>query len=143
MDPNKLEGLSAFIEEQNENLAKVGTERSEQSFGLGCTIGLLPLGSMILLLYIFHVLNLISGFFAVIVGFTALVGIAALVSSSAKRRAIGDTYNNYVKQAIDLYLREQQIDRVEFDQVAYEVLTESAPLRAYITPPAPQEPAEA
>jgi hypothetical protein len=143
MDPDKLEQLSAFIEEQNENLAKVGTERSEQSFGLGCTIGLLPLGTMVLLLYIFRVLNIISGFFAVIVGFTALIGIAALVASSAKRRAIADSYNNYVKQAIDRYLREQQIDRGQFDQVAHETLSESAPLRAYITPPAPQEPAEA
>lgn len=144
MDRDPNEQLTAFIEEQNERLATVGTERSEQSFGLGCTIGLLPLGSMVLILWITGVLNIISGFFAVIVGFTALVGIAGLVASSAKRRAIADTYTHYVKQDIDLYLREHQIDQQIFDQTAHEVLSESAPLRAFITPlREPTESAEA
>lgn len=142
MDLDKRQVLMTFIQEENEKLAKVGTERSEQSFGLGCTLGLLPLGSMILLLYIFRVLNVISGFFAVIVGFTALVGIAALVSSSAKKRAIVDNYTHYVKQEIDLYLRENDLDRLEFDRAASEILPESAPLRAYIEIADSKEPAE-
>lgn len=144
MESDPHEGLAAFIEEQNERLATVGTERSEQSFGLGCTIGFLPLGSMVLILWIAGVLNIISGFFAVIIGFTALVGIAGLVASSAKKRAINDTYTHYVKQDIDRYLRDHQIDQAAFDQAAHEALPESAPLRAFITPPpAPPEPAEA
>lgn len=143
MESGEPQTLTQFIEEENEKLVKVGTERSEQSFGLGCTIGLLPLGSMILLLYIFQVLNVISGFFAVIVGFTALVGIAAFVSSSAKKRAVTDQYEHHVKPEIDLYLRTNQLDQADFDLAAAQVLPESAPLRAFITLPESQESAEA
>lgn len=127
--------LDDFIVEENAKLVKVGSERSEQSFGLGCTLGILPVVGMIIILAILGVLNLISGFFALIMGALALVGIASLVASYAKKRSIEDTYKYNVKLEIERYLHDYSLDRQEFDTRAYQILPPDAPLQAYITPP--------
>lgn len=133
--PAEGQALDEFIIEANAKLAKVGSERSEQSFGLGCTLGLLPVVGMIVVLAVLGVLNLISGFFALAMGALALVGIASLVASLAKKRAIDDTYNYDVRIEIERYLREFSLSRSEFDARAAQILPSGAPLHTYLTPP--------
>jgi hypothetical protein len=136
-------GMDAFIGEQNETLVKVGSERSESSFGLGCTLGLIPVVAMIAILWAADVLNLISGFITLIMGALVLVGTANLVASAAKRRSIRDMYAYTVKLEIDRYLRENNLTRLEFDRQANRSLPGDAPLRSFMTvPEEPESPPE-
>ena len=134
------EALVQFVETANQELVIAGGSSAEQSFGLGCALGIVPLGIIVLIMYVFGVLNLIGGLVAMLVGLLALIGILALVSSQARFRGIANAYQRQVKPEIEDYLSSQGLAQAQFDAVADQVLTTEAPLRAYLNLPVNQEP---
>ena len=129
----QLAELKEFIQSANENLFKAGAEGAEQSFGLGCLLGTIPPALLIVVLYMSGVFNLILALIVIVLAALAVTGIATLVSSFARGRSIRETYRKKVGPEIDTFLSRHSLTRLQFDDVAGEILTDSAPLRMYLT----------
>jgi hypothetical protein len=133
------EAIRQFVESSNEKLLRAGVTSAEQSFGLGCALGIVPLGILVLILYIMGTLNLIGGLVAMVIGLLALIGILSLISSQARFRGIANAYQREVRPEIDAYLGSQGLAKSQFDALADQVLTTTAPLRNYLDLPVAQE----
>ncbi|RPI23937.1 MAG: hypothetical protein EHM70_21890 [Chloroflexota bacterium] len=129
--------LSELAESANERLEKAGAESAEQSFGLGCALGALPLLAAIFILFITGVFNLIMALITLVTASLVLAGIATLASSFAKARTVRETYRSVIGPEIDTFLNSQQLARTQFEKLVYELLPEESPLRAYrlVQPP--------
>jgi len=62
--------LTAFVEELNEKLRSAASSSAERAFGLGCSIGLIPVVIVAVVLYSMRIINLIL---AVLVGIMSVM----------------------------------------------------------------------
>jgi hypothetical protein len=123
-------GLIELATEANEKLVKAGADSAEQSFGLGCALGGMILLGAASFFYIFGYINIVLALIVLAMGSLALTGIAALVASFARNRSVGINFRSMVLPEIEVYLKKNNLTRIQFDRVAYSVLPSGAPLRA-------------
>jgi hypothetical protein len=128
------EELGRLAETANEKLVKVGTSSAEQAFGLGCSIGFMPLLILIVVLFVAGIFNLIMALIALVFGGLALAGISTLLSFRARSLAIRRLYLQEVGPEIDHYLSEHSLPRSQFESLAREAISAEAPLRSFFSP---------
>jgi hypothetical protein len=131
-DQRSEQEMEALIKNANETLAGAGAESAEQSFGLGCLLGGLPLVGGVILLYLWGTFSLIMAFIVFAMGTLALTGAAALLASFARKRRIRTTYLLSIKPEIERYLIKTQIARPEFERAAAVILPSDAPLLGFM-----------
>jgi hypothetical protein len=124
--------INDLIKKSEETLTRAGSEGAEQSFGLGCLLGGLPLLAVIIILFLTGTLNIIMVFIAVVFGGLGITGAAALMASFARKRRVRDSYTFSVGPEIERHLKKNDIDRVLFDRLAGDITTDESPLRAFI-----------
>jgi hypothetical protein len=122
------------VESLNEKLRSSGAGGAESAFGLGCGIGLIPVIGVILLLWVFGVVNLILGMLLLVVGLLALAGVSILLANLARSNAFKRVYRMEVEPEITQYMSRQHLSRQEFDSLAYLVLPLDAPLQRFLQP---------
>jgi hypothetical protein len=115
----------------NERLEKAGAQAAEQSFGLGCAVGGLPLVGAVLVLYVLGILSFILAFIAFAMGVLVLLGITALISLSAKKRSMAEIYRKDVGPQIQAYLSDHQIQEEQLNLFVVRTLPVDAPLRIF------------
>jgi hypothetical protein len=124
--------VAELVQEANERLTAAGSESAEQAFGLGCALGAIPGALVVLVLYILNVFNLILAMIVLAILALALTGAAAVLANRARRRREDDTYRLWVEPEIQIYLQKNQLSQADFKRQADEILTQDAPLRAYL-----------
>jgi hypothetical protein len=130
MSEDQREKIIEVVMNANEKIAQAGADRAEQSFGLGCALGAIPLAIAILALFFLGIINIVLALILVVMSALALTGIATLVASFARTYGMKDVYKTTVGPEINLFLNTHKISRDKFKEIADEVLSEDAPLRS-------------
>ena len=126
--------FAGVVESLNEKLRSSGAGGAETAFGLGCSIGLIPVVGILLLSWIFGVINLILAMLLLVVSLLALAGVSILLANLARSNTMKRVYRTEVEPEISQYLSKQQISRQEFDTLACQVLPPDAPLQRFLLP---------
>ena len=127
--------MTEFIEKNNQNLAQAGSAAAEAAFGLGCSIGAIFSLAVLVVVFVLGSRNWI------LMGLTAMglalasAGVAAWLSTRAKEATLAATHQREIEPEIIRYLQARQLNRLEFDSLAHELLSDQAPLRKYLSPP--------
>lgn len=123
--------LQELIENSHQKLVASGTSAAEIAFGVGCTLGLLVGG--LLMVIIFFAITKTWTILAVIL--FILILISFLVSSTLANRARQATtrtsYEREVKPEIDQFITEYGLSQDEFNDQAAEILPSDSPLLLY------------
>jgi hypothetical protein len=130
MSEEQREKIVDVVINANEKMAQAGADRAEQSFGLGCALGALPIATAILVLFLLGIINIVLALILVVMSALALTGIATLVASFARSYGMKDVYKTTVGPEINLFLNTHKVSRDQFKEIADEVLSEDAPLRS-------------
>lgn len=127
-----LVGLEELVETVNEKLRFAGADSAERAFGIGCLIGLLPTVGVILLMFLFKVINVILTFVLLGLGSLVVLGVAMLLSYQARQNSMTREYHRSVKAEIDQFLSEHELTQQQFLSLLHPILPESAPLTAFL-----------
>lgn len=133
LDSSQSQELSSLAERLNESLRLSGASSAEHAFGLGCTIGLTPILVILLVLFIFKVVNLILAFILLGLAILAMVGIAMLAAQMARQNGMKRAYQMGVEAEINQYLAQSRLTRPQFDFLVSGLLPEDAPLQAFLS----------
>jgi hypothetical protein len=128
-----MEDIGSLADRLNETLRLAGAGSAEQAFGLGCSIGLLPLLIVVGVLFVFKVVNLILAFILLIMGFLVIVGVSMLIAQRARTNGLLKTYQASVKPEITQYIAQNRLTRARFDTQVSQLLPQDAPLQAFLT----------
>ena len=131
--------LKQLVEEFNQNLFKRGGDAAEAAFSLGCSLGAILSGLLLVIVFLAGVRNWIL--LAILAfGVTILTtGASAFLALQARSNAREKAYENIVKPQINHYLQAHGMTRKEFDSLARDIVPGESPLRAFIIPPDQQE----
>jgi hypothetical protein len=130
---DRSQELADLAERLNESLRLSGASSAEQTFGIGCTLGLAPILVILLVLFIFKVINLILALILLVMGLLVMVGVAMLAAQRARQNGVTRAYQTDVKTEIDRYLARSGLTRPEFDRLVSKLLPAGAPLQAFLT----------
>ena len=129
----ETEDLGSRVERWNEALRARGAGSAEQAFGMGCSIGIVPLLLVVGLLFVFKLINLIMAFILLIMGFLVIVGVSMLIAQRARLNGITNTYQESVEPEIAQYLALNRLSRARFGTQVSQLLSQDAPLQAFLT----------
>lgn len=127
LDPDTL------IATLNEKLISAGASNAELAFGLGCSISIVPLGIVLLLLYILGVRGWVTFGLLILIGVLLATAISTYLASRARKSAISRTFDREIEPAILEYLGANQLDRYELQQMIDDFLPGDAPLKRYFS----------
>jgi len=134
LPPDQLEELRQLAGTLNERLLSAGSSSAERAFGIGCGLGLVPVIAIAFILFILGVVNLILAVVVGVLSLLFLVSFAALLASIARANVVKRTYQSDVLPAIEQYLIESGMSRVEFDTRVAELLPGGSPLLEFLSP---------
>lgn len=121
-----------FIIHINEKLFSAGAGNAELAFGLGCVIGIIPLGILVLLLFILGMRGWAAFGIVLLIGVLLITAVSTYLASRARTGAIRGAFDREVEPAILDYLGMHEIKRHEFQQIMDRILPQDAPLRRYV-----------
>jgi hypothetical protein len=125
--------LLLLVEDLNDKMRSSGAGGSERAFGLGCAMGLLPVIGIILLLFVFQVINLVLAMFLLVIGLLGVAGISALLASLARTNTHKRIFREVGDPEIVQFISEHHLSRQTFDTLAHQSLPEDAPLQAFLS----------
>jgi len=132
--PDQVDELQQLATTLNDKLLSAGSSSAERAFGIGCGLGLLPVIVVAVILYVLGVINLILAMILGVLSILFLVSFASLLASIARANVVKRTYQSDVIPAIEKYLHDSGMNRVEFDTLVAEMLPREAPLQAFLSP---------
>lgn len=121
-----------FITHMNEKLVSAGAGNAELAFGLGCAISIIPLGILLLLLYILGMRGWVAFGVVFLIGVLLATAISTYLASRARTGAIRGTFDREIEPAILEYLGAHKLNNHEFQQTMDQILPQDAPLRLYV-----------
>jgi hypothetical protein len=125
------EDIDAFVASINEKLTKAGTGNAEIAFGMGCGISIIPIGILLLVLYILGLRGWVGFGLVVLIGVLLSTTISTALASRARASAMRQTYARDIEPQILQYLQEHKLERYGFQEAAVQVLPSDAPLLKY------------
>ena len=138
IDPGIEEENRTTLAEQivglNEQLLAASLYSTNQAFMLGITVGLIPVGLFVVVVYFLLQKSLVGALFTALLMGLGLVAFANLAAYIARARVMQRVYKDQIAPEIELVLAEYQTKRPEFDNLADEILELNAPLRLFCTP---------
>jgi hypothetical protein len=130
---NEQQDLATFIDETNQRLEDETMENANRAFNLGCMVGLLPAGLVVLLSYFLTKGSWIPVGITAVLMFIALMLFTNLAAYTARNRTMERVYEEKIAPTIDVKLSEYQVEEDEFSQIADDALPAGAMLRNYLT----------
>jgi hypothetical protein len=123
--------LQEFIENSHQKLVDSGTSAAELAFGVGCTLGFLVGG--LLMVIIFFAITKTWTILAVILFILTLISllVSSLLANRARQATIRTSYEREVKPEIDQFVTEHELSQDEFDDQAAEILPADSPMLLY------------
>ncbi|MFZ5809187.1 MAG: hypothetical protein ACOY16_07885 [Chloroflexota bacterium] len=128
-----MEELSAWITRQNDDLWSTGSGSAEQAFGLAVWLGGLPILLVVLLLWVFKLVNLITAFIVLVFCALLLIGLTSLLAQQARVNAIRRKFKEICLPEIKKELNQSNITEYDFLLQAKAVLPDDAPMLKMLT----------
>ena len=138
--PEQNNALAALVDKSDQVLVEAGQSSATRGFNLGCSVSLLPAAILVILAFIMTRGSWVFGFVAIILALLAIIGVANLVASTAKEKAMQRTYNEQIAPEIEQKLSDLQMDEDRFGFWVSKNLADGAILRSYIKLPPEPEP---
>lgn len=139
MTPEQTQELTELIDVSNEKLRSVASSSAERAFGIGCTVGLIPVVIIAVVLYSLQIFNLILAVLVAIMSVMFLVGVASLLASLARANTLKRTYQREVEPEINRFTAQHGVSRWQFDTLASQALPDDAPLQIFLKPLPPED----
>jgi hypothetical protein len=133
--PEQNEALTALADRSDQALVESGQNSATRGFNLGCSLSLLPAAILVILAFILTRGSWVFGFVSILLALVAVAGVANLVASTAKEKAMQRTYNEKIAPEIELKLSELQMDQDRFGLWVSKNMPDGAVLRNYVTLP--------
>ena len=133
--PEQNEALTALADRSDQALVESGQNSATRGFNLGCSLSLLPAAILVILAFILTRGSWVFGFVSILLALVAVAGVANLVASTAKEKAMQRTYNEKIAPEIELKLSELQMDQDRFGLWVSKNMPDGAILRNYVTLP--------
>lgn len=126
--------LQELIESSHQKLIESGTSAAETAFGVGCTLGFLVGG--LLMVIIFFAITKIWTIFAVILFILTLVSflVSSLLANRARQATARTTYEREVLPEINQFITQNSLSQDEFNYQAADLLPADSPLLFFNTP---------
>jgi len=123
--------LQEFIENSHQKLVDSGTSAAEVAFGVGCTLGFLVGG--LLMVIIFFAITKTWTILAVILFILTLISflVSSLLANRARQATTRTSYEREVKPEIDQFITEYELSQDEFNGQAAEILPADSPMLLY------------
>ena len=123
--------LAEFVEASHQKLVDTGTSAAELAFGVGCTLGVLVAGMLMVL--IFFAFTKTWTILFVILFILTLISflVSSILATRAREATTRKTYEREVKPDIDEFTFKQGISHDEFIDQAAEILPASSPLLTF------------
>lgn len=137
--PEEHEALAALVTKSDQALVEAGQSSATHAFNLGCSLSLLPAAILVILAFLLTRGSWVFGFVSILLALLAVVGVANLVASTAKQKAVQRTFNEKIAPEIEQKLSEMQIEPERFGLWVSKNLADGAILRDYVTQPAGPE----
>ena len=131
--PEQNEALTALADRSDQALVESGQNSATRGFNLGCSLSLLPAAILVILAFILTRGSWVFGFVSILLALVAVAGVANLVASTAKEKAMQRTYNEKIAPKIELKLSELQMDQDRFGLWVSKNMPDGAVLRNYVT----------
>lgn len=135
----QIQEITVLVEDLNEKLRSAASSSAERAFGIGCSMGLIPVVIVAVVLYTMRIINLILAVLVGIMSVMFLVGTASLLSSIARANTLKRTYQREVEPEINRLSARFELPRRQFDTLASQVLPDDAPLQIFLKPLPPEE----
>jgi hypothetical protein len=129
------ERLTLLAQESNQELESAGQSGATRAFNLGCYVGLLPAGILVLVTLILTHGSILTAAVIILLALLAIVGFVNLAAYTAKAKAIDRIYQEKVNPEIQRTILALNISRLGFDILASQVLPQEATLRNYLALP--------
>jgi hypothetical protein len=139
IDPEKTGSIDLLLQTSEQKLNEAGQNSATQAFNLGCTVGIIPAGIIILITYI-ATRAWLAVLITTILMLLALIGLANLAAFFARSKSIERVYKIEVASELARNLAELKISEQDFDQYAWQTLPETAYLRQFLPEPAQATP---
>lgn len=137
--PEQNEALAALVDRSDQVLVEAGQNSATRGFNLGCSVSLLPAAILVIIAFILTRGSWVFGFVSILLALLAVVGVANLVASIAKEKAMQRTFNEQIAPEIEQKLSEMQMDQDRFGLWVRKNLPYSAVLRSFVVlPPEPE-----
>lgn len=129
--------LTELAETENAHLEDAASTVTQQTFNLGCLVGLLP-GVIFLLISIlltgFSVIGAAISLVLILIGLIAFANLAAML---ARRNTIRRIYHDQSQGEIEHALQQAGLNREQFNRVARQTLHPQAALYSFLPVPNP------
>jgi predicted lipid-binding transport protein (Tim44 family) len=129
--------LTELAEMENARLEEAASAVTQQAFNLGCLVGLLPGGIILLATLLLIGFSFIGAAMAFILMLTGLIAFANLAAMLARRNTVRRIYRDQSQTAIETALHKAELSQDQFGKIAREVLPPQAAL-CTLLPPAAQ-----
>jgi ABC-type multidrug transport system fused ATPase/permease subunit len=123
--------LQEITENSHQKLVASGTSAAELAFGVGCTLGFLVGG--LLMVIIFFAITKTWTILAVILFILTLISflVSSILANRARQATTRTSYERELKPEIDQFITEYRLSQDEFNDQAAEILPADFPLLFY------------
>jgi hypothetical protein len=126
--------VKQLIESSSQALADASASAAESAFGIGCSLGALLGGSVLLVAFLLGMRHWTSLAILTLVAALVSVGVSTMLSGRARNATLRSTYERQVRPQIERFRKEHGLSEAEFAALARPLIPENAPLRAYLPP---------
>jgi len=134
LPPETHLAIESLALDLNDQLRSAATGRAEQTFGLSCSVLVVPLGLVLLVMFILGVRSPIAIGIAALVCLLLGVVFSTLAAQRARQTSMTTIYQEQIEPQIGPFLNMHAITRFQFDQAARQVLPSEAHLMAFMNP---------
>lgn len=129
-DPTQMT-LAEFVEARHQKLVDTGTSAAELAFGVGCTLGVLVAGMLMVL--IFFAFTKTWTILVVILFILTLISflVSSMLATRARSATTRRTYEREVIPEIEVFIASQGISYDEFIDQTSEILPASSPMLVF------------
>ena len=135
LSPEQVSLLARLAEVENTRLEDAASPVTHQAFNLGCLVGIVPGGIIVLLMYIMIGFSFIGAAMALVLMLIGLLAFANLAAMLARRNTIRRVYHDQSEAKIDRALNEAGLTNEQFNQIAHETLPAKSALFAFLPDP--------
>lgn len=124
--------LQEFVENSHQKLVQSGTSAAELALGVGCTLGFLVGG--LLMVIIFIAITKTWTILALILFILTLISflVSSILANRARQATTRTSYEREVKPEIDQIIGEYGLSQDEFNDMATEILPLDSPFLLYL-----------
>jgi hypothetical protein len=131
---DKVEIINQLLQNSEEQLGETGKISATQAFNLGCSIGIIPAGFIILVTFI-ATRSWFAALVSTVLMFVALISCANLVALIARSKSMERVYRDAIQPNIQSTLKQENISEADLTKYMWENVPITANLYHFFPKP--------